>query len=178
MNARVIILRGLPGSGKTTFIKAFAKQERAELVICSSNDSFVGSDGVYRFKPEKLGDAHDECFRKFSETLQSLQTLETESHTIVAVDNTATTLWEMAPYRMMARRYGLPVEFIEVGDQGDIDKLVERNVHGVPESAIRAMRSRFAEVPPFWEEVSVVECYEKQFDLITGNLGRVFSYHI
>ena len=52
------IIRGIPGSGKSTLAKKIAS------VACEVDDFFVDPDGVYRFDPSLLKEAHSACQKK------------------------------------------------------------------------------------------------------------------
>lgn len=141
---RVILMAGVPGSGKSHYVNNKLGLSRESVV--SADNYFVGSDGVYRFDPAKLGAAHGDCLRGFVSAL--MKGLET-----VVVDNTNTTAIEMSPYVALAAAYGYEVEIVRVGCDPAV--AAARNTHGVPERAVRAMAERldktFQEgLPPFW----------------------------
>lgn len=142
-SGRVILMAGVPGSGKTHYVNALGLTRES---VVSADNYFVGSDGVYRFDPTKLGAAHGDCLRGFVGAL--MKGLET-----MVVDNTNTTVVEMAPYVALAAAYGYAVEIVRV--VCDPAVAAARNTHGVPERAVRAMAERlertFQEgLPPFW----------------------------
>lgn len=56
------ILRGAPGSGKTTWALA----NRQTSTLCSADHYFTGPDGVYRFDASKIGLAHAACRERIS----------------------------------------------------------------------------------------------------------------
>lgn len=120
---KMIIMRGLPGSGKTTIAKDLGAD-----VICSADDYFTDSDGVYSFSPQRLKDAHENCQSRVKDALAQ--------NLFVVVDNTHTRRWEMQPYIDMAKEYGIEPEII-------IAKGEYQNIHGVPPEAIATMRERW-----------------------------------
>jgi predicted kinase len=125
------IMRGLPGSGKST--------EAAKIggVICSADDHFV-VNGVYAFDPKQLGEAHARCKAKAQGAMR-------RGEAVVVVDNTNTQAWEARDYRQMARDLGYKVEVVEVGERTPeaIELYAERNTHGVPKAAIERMAARW-----------------------------------
>lgn len=158
MPTKVVILRGLPGSGKSTY--ATQRMEGHSGTICSADDF----PGLYNEAMEidftKLGDAHDACFTRFVKACSRAATAAwlrnfPVSNAVIIVDNTNITLAEMAPYRMFARHQGLAVEFVTaVGPCDDIYTpgfLAARNIHNVPAESIARMRDRWENLPPFWE---------------------------
>jgi predicted kinase len=128
------LVRGLPGAGKTTAANALSLRTGAGLA--SADDHFTGADGVYRFNPSELPQAHAACQAETRRLLASGRD--------VAVHNTFTQGWEATPYVAMARELGVTVEVVDVFDGGLSDEeLASRNVHGVPLAGITTMRSRW-----------------------------------
>jgi len=138
---KVIIMQGVPGSGKSTYVKSM--QPVATEVI-SADSYFETKDGEYRFDPSKLGEAHGACLRRFVKLVAGA------SGDTVVVDNTNTTTLEIAPYMALASAYGCEVELVRV--QCDPEVAAARNVHGVPLHAVRRMADNIRNFspPPFW----------------------------
>jgi len=138
--AKVIIMQGVPGSGKSTFIRALPGK-----VAVYSADHYFEHYGEYRFDPSKLGEAHAACMRGFIGQLGRYQNVT------VVVDNTNTTVLEVAPYMAVAAAYGCEVEIVRV--KCDPEVAAARNVHGVPLHAVRRMADNIAQfkAPPFWQ---------------------------
>ena len=150
---KVMILRGLPGTGKDTYLDALAKADGLEIARCSADDYFM-IDGKYDFDPMKLTQAHDSCFGAF------VQICDTPMPRLdrIAVCNTNTSLFEISPYLMYARYRSLPVEIVEISTPSiSMEHLAERNLHGVPLVGIEAMAARFEKSPPFWPPATRVE---------------------
>ena len=121
----LIILRGLPSSGKTSFAQLI--EPRA---ICSADD-YHYQDGVYNWKPERVKASHEWCNRKCRRYMQL-------SLPKIVIANTNTTQGEMNPYEEMANEYGYRVYHIIVEKRHQ-----NKNSHGVPEETIEKMRDRF-----------------------------------
>ena len=129
--ADVVLVRGLPGAGKTTAAVALNRP-----VCVAADDWFTDANGVYHFQPESLPKAHAWCID------QAVQGME--AGLPVVVHNTFTQRWEMEAYLSAAARLGLSVEVVSVFDGGCSDEeLAERNTHGVPLAAIQGMRQRW-----------------------------------
>lgn len=131
----VVLVRGLPGSGKSHLAEALRSLTDAEMDVCAADDYFY-EDGVYNFDPSKLAEAHlqcqSNCFARFS------------IDDIAFTANTFTQRWEMQQYLLFVETFGLDLLVLNLFDAGRTDKeLAERNTHGVPEEAIARMRERF-----------------------------------
>jgi tRNA uridine 5-carbamoylmethylation protein Kti12 len=154
---KMYIMRGLPGSGKSTWARTAARlclEDKATngVVICSTDDQFLNDKGEYVFEPHKLGWAHAENQRKVYAFLKA-------GVSLIIVDNTNTTRKEMEPYQAMAQAHGYEVEQVLIGkDQlfpgmdgsqyslaDYIDLCARRNTHKVPRESIERMARRFQE---------------------------------
>lgn len=135
---RVMVLRGLPGSGKSTYAAGIEG-----AVVCSADDFYVRiGGGVYRHDPARIGEAHTECFRKFLTSL-------TEGRDTVVCDNTNSMAIEIAPYMLAAAAFGYEAEVIQF--RCSPEEAAARNVHGVPEDVIRKMAEAMERtLPPWW----------------------------
>ena len=127
MNTQTLyLIRGLPGSGKTTLAHRIAP------MVFSADDYFVEEDGVYRYRPDAIKDAHESCYMHTRDVLAA-------GHRHVAVANTFSRRWEMGPYR------GLADAVVEISIETLLTdaELAARCVHGVPVEKIAAMRARW-----------------------------------
>lgn len=130
MSRAMFILRGAPGSGKTTAANAIANFSGANASVHSADDFFVGDDGVYRFNGKRIGEAHEDCQRRVEADLQSGKT--------VMVANTFTKRWEMLHYYRLAAEYRYMVHTMIVENRHG-----GKNEHNVPENKVQSMRNRF-----------------------------------
>ncbi len=133
---KVIIMSGIPGSGKSTYSKKLGG------VVCSA-DHWFEREGEYKFDPTKLGMAHGACLAKFTRALMA-------GEDVIVVDNTNTSSLELAPYVALAQAFGASCELVTI--QCDPDVAFARNVHGVPLETIRRMAAALSArtLPPFW----------------------------
>jgi predicted kinase len=125
MEKKLILLRGLPGAGKSTFAKSFGDARHFEADMYH-----VGEDGVYRWKPENVKAAHEWC-RRNVELIMSYGK-------DVVVSNTFTQKWEMDEYYELAKKYGYIVFSVVVENRHSGE-----NSHNVPADTLDKMRNRF-----------------------------------
>jgi predicted kinase len=123
MEKELILLRGLPGSGKSTFAKRICNQH-------VEADEFFVVNGVYEFDPTKLKQAHEWCRNKAQEWMK-------QGYNVV-VSNTFTQEWEMDPYYWLAEQYGYRVHSLVVENRH-----MGVNQHGVPADKLEQMKNRF-----------------------------------
>lgn len=128
----LILLRGLPGSGKTTLAHIILQHPaNLEQEVLSADDFFENEDGDYNFDSTKLREAHNYCQFRCSERMR-----QQKSRIVVA--NTFTQEWEMEEYFKMAERYNYRIHTIIVENRHG-----KENIHGVPEDKLQQMKERF-----------------------------------
>jgi ABC-type molybdenum transport system ATPase subunit/photorepair protein PhrA len=124
----LFLLRGLPGSGKSTIAKLLVNKDYCHK---EADMYFVDRDGNYNFTPSQIKDAHKWC----QDEVDFLMRLE---HSPVVVSNTFTQEWEMQPYYDLAQKYGYRVYSLIVENRhGGV------NEHGVPVEKLGQMINRF-----------------------------------
>ena len=133
---KLIILRGVSGSGKSTFAKKMVKEQNA--VSCSTDEFFVDKNGYYEFNQRLLSEAHSWNRGRI------YQAMKMNTDTII-LDNTNTQKWEYGAYIEMAERFGYEVEEITIGgtSENEIKQYANRNKHGVSLDIIRKQAKRF-----------------------------------
>ena len=119
------LIRGLPGSGKTSLadelIDAYTRGIEADSY-------FYDHYGNYVFDETKLRAAHEWCQHQTREMLKDGYN--------VLVSNTFTTLREMKEYYLMAKELGATLNVITC--QGQFG-----NLHNVPQETLDKMEKRF-----------------------------------
>lgn len=125
MSKYLFLVRGLPGAGKTTLAHLITNN------VFSADDFFYDLDGTYNFRPSQLRAAHESCKVRTKEAMEL-------GISRVAVANTFTQMWEMAPYFELAEEMGyMCVVVISENHHGN------ESLHDVPQEAIDKMIDRF-----------------------------------
>lgn len=134
---KMFIMIAASGMGKSTYCNKLLIDDPL-LITCSADHYMVNKDGLYEFKPERLGFAHKTCQEKADKLL--------EAGFNVVIDNTNANWDSLKPYLNMAQKYSCEVEFHiftpeqKVGQSVTLDDhckfLFNRNSHNVPMDAI------------------------------------------
>lgn len=128
----LILLRGLPGAGKSSF----AKTMWSEYVVCEADDYFV-ENGEYKFNARDLPKAHNWCKFRVEVFMKDNQT-NPQFYPNIVVSNTFTQEWEFRDYYKLAEQYGYRVYSLIVENRHG-----GKSVHNVPEETVVSMRNRF-----------------------------------
>jgi len=123
---QLMLIRGLPGSGKSTVAKLFDKALHFEADMY-----FLDADGNYQFDASKIKNAHNWCRDSVMDAMK-------EGHPIVVVSNTFTQEWEMEVYYLLAEELGYRVISMIVENRHE-----GKNIHGCPDDKIEQMKTRF-----------------------------------
>lgn len=131
----LVLMRGLPGSGKTTLAK---EMKGPTGVVLSTDDFFCDKHGRYIYDPSKIGEAHQ--WNKH----RAIQRLK-QGKTPIIIDNTNLQAWEMKPYVQLALQYGYEVSILDMDTSWKLSskELARRNTHGVPAKKIEEMKGRY-----------------------------------
>ena len=128
MSMKVKLLRGTPGSGKSTYAKKLANAGYLHY----ENDQYFMHDGKYEFDQKKAKDAANWCYSQFMKALRAKRN--------VVVSNVFVTCKAVDRYADIAKTFGADVEVIRFnGDFG--------NVHDVPANVYASMKRAFQDYP-------------------------------
>lgn len=134
----MILVRGLPGSAKSTFAgdmsfaHPFSEHFEADMY-------FMDSEGNYNFDASKLGQAHKWCQEETDRVL-------TEGEMVI-VSNTFTTKKELKPYFDIAKKHGIIPNVILCQNSF-------KSIHNVPDETMEKMKNRFEyDISELFEEL-------------------------
>lgn len=132
---KLIILRGIPGSGKTTHANELMQyyiKENKTVGHYEADMFFTKPDGTYDWKPNLVGVAHKWCQDKVRNALDNCD--------VVIVANTSLTKAEVDTY-------------VEIGKAAGANIVIQRltgnyqNVHKVPEETLQKMKEKLQDYP-------------------------------
>jgi predicted kinase len=130
----LILLRGLPGSGKSTF----ANHIWNEYAICEADKYFVDKETKeYKFDASKLKEAHEWCRNEVEIRMKDHQA-NPQFYPEIVVSNTFTQEWEMQAYIDLASKHGYQVVSLIIENRHG-----NSNIHSVPAETLEKMRKRF-----------------------------------
>jgi predicted kinase len=118
---KLILIRAVSGTGKSTFAETFAP----DSCICCADDYFTDGQGNYNFDASKLGQAHKACQEKYLELLDS-PFVDT-----IVVSNTNTKESDYKFYLDEAEKRGIMVFSLVLENRHG-----NKNVHNVPDHVL------------------------------------------
>lgn len=133
MKTKLVLVRGLPGSGKSTYAKNWVEQDPYNRIHREADNFFIDSgDNSYRFNAKMLPYAHQWCIGSTAMGLYN--------NISIIVSNTFTQVWEMEKYFQLAKDINVGVEIVEMKTQYG-------NIHSVPQDKLDKMKERWEESP-------------------------------
>jgi hypothetical protein len=155
MNKIIYLLRGLPGSGKSTVAENLS--ENGKYPVLSADMFFEDEYGNYNWDGSKIKDAHAWCKEQVERLMQPEPEPLINRYTIqypdpfkydkeyhwsevvkIFVANTFTQEWEMEDYFKLAEKYGYMVVTMIVENRHG-----NKSIHDVSDETIDKMASRF-----------------------------------
>lgn len=126
----LILLRGLPGSGKTTL--AHTLSENGKYPVFAVDDYFINPQtGEYKFEFDKNHLAYKQCQENVKQAMAA-------GADKIFADNTFTLEWELEPYFELAAQFNYRVHVITVENRHH-----GQNVHGVTAGQLQRMAEKY-----------------------------------
>jgi predicted kinase len=119
----MFLLRGLPGSGKSTL------SEQLSEIVCEA-DMYFMRNSEYQFDMNGLPAAHFWCRSRCEAFMQN-------GEDTIVVSNTLTSNKELEPYIEMAEKYGYRVVSVVVENRHG-----NKSIHDVPDETMNKMEAR------------------------------------
>jgi predicted kinase len=131
----IIFLRGLPGSGKSTFANYMFSN-----IIFEADQYFYDENGLnYNFDASKLHLAHKCCQLRVEHAMEDNLISGGGVFSEIVVSNTSTTEKELEPYLELAKKYNYQVVSLIVENRHG-----NKSTHNVPEETLLRMKNRFS----------------------------------
>jgi hypothetical protein len=149
MNKTLYIIRGLPGSGKSTLgesglaVKSYSNPNHGGVKYYSyaADDWFTDQEGNYNFVPQELPQAHEDCrARVLGAMLDGAE--------YITVCNTFTQAWEAEPYVKLCKMHVYTPVVIECQNQFG-------NIHDCPQEKIDEMTDRWDSREDFMHQLDI-----------------------
>lgn len=147
---KIWIMRGLPGSGKSTRIK----NHLPEATVFSADQHhmvMINGKWEYKYDPKNASKAHNICFRDYVQAV--VDNLESD----IVIDNTNTSIAELAPYVRIAEAFERDYEIVFL--HTTLEVAVTRNIHQVPITTIMAMNANLLteKLFPWWKHTIIFQ---------------------
>ena len=126
----LILLRGLPGSGKSALAKVLS--EFGKYPVHAIDNFFTNEKGEYHFEFDKNYLAYKYCEEQTQKSLE-------DGVQKVFVDNTFTIDWELEPYFKLAAQYNYSLFVITVENYHG-----HKNIHHVSQEQLEKMAAKYS----------------------------------
>lgn len=124
----LILLRGLPGSGKTTIAKILSDKK---YPVFSVDDYFTNEKGIYHFKFDENHVAYKKCEENIRQAMKN-------GESKIFVHNTCTLDWELEVYFKLAGEFKYQLHILTVENYHGTE-----NIHGIPNEQIQKMAEKY-----------------------------------
>ena len=129
MTKNLYIIRGLPGSGKTTMADALVALASDKMIRLEADNYFI-KNGVYQYDAAFITKAHEHCKQCFLRAMS--KGLD------IIISNTSVKTWEWSEYKTLAEKEGYMVHIVVKENHHD-----GMTVHDVPMATVMRMKRNF-----------------------------------
>lgn len=119
----IVLVRAVPGNGKTSFCKDMAKPDD---VLIAADDFFYDEKGNYNWDPTKLSFAHKKCKQRCEKAMSEGKN--------IFVHNTFIKEQELTPYLKLAEKFQYKIYTVIIENRNGTV-----NQHEVPEEKLVEM---------------------------------------
>lgn len=125
----LILLRGLPGSGKTTLAKELS--ENGKYPVFSVDDYFTDQQANYKFEFEKNHLAYKQCENNTRISMQN-------NISKIFIDNVFSLEWEMEPYFKLASEFNYKIFVFTIENRHG-----GKNIHDISTEQLKKMAEKY-----------------------------------
>ena len=129
MTKNLYIIRGLPGSGKTTMADALVALASDKMIRLEADNYFI-KNGVYQYDAAFITKAHEHCKQCFLRAMS--KGLD------IIISNTSVKTWEWSEYKTLAEKEGYMVHIVVKENHHD-----GMTIHDVPMATVMRMKRNF-----------------------------------
>ena len=129
MTKNLYIIRGLPGSGKTTMADALVALASDKMIRLEADNYFI-KNGVYQYDAAFITKAHEHCKQCFLKAMS--KGLD------IIISNTSVKTWEWSEYKTLAEKEGYMVHIVVKENHHD-----GMTIHDVPMATVMRMKRNF-----------------------------------
>jgi len=160
MKKTVIINRGIPASGKSSFAKEIVAtfEQNGLCALRCSTDSFFMVEGEYKFDVSKLREYHIKNQQRFKNALK-------DACNLVICDNTNIEPWEANVYYELAKEHGYDVILMDF-EARELDSHVDAQSnedyrHYIPSDVLELMLEKYQN----YKELTDKHSYPKSYHI-------------
>lgn len=144
MFKKLIIMRGIPGSGKSTRAREIAKADiTLKSCICSTDDFWLRPNGVYDINLKFIREAHAWNLDRAKKAMLDKDT------NLIIIDNTNILVDHFKGYVDFAKSNEIEIECVSTYIKGltnsEVEEIGKRSVHGVPLHVVKRMYNSYEE---------------------------------
>lgn len=121
----LIIIKGVSGSGKSTFANFLRSLLYTDEVVHCEADHFMIENGEYKFDANKLNFAHNQCKNRAKDAMK-------KNTRVIIVSNTSVKQNSIRPYLDLAKQYNYRVTSLCLENLHG-----NKNVHNLPELTLQ-----------------------------------------